>query len=438
MENNKNIDINITNTNTNINTNIKNGGINFLSIFGNTYINTSFTFGYDYSSDDFVEIIRDIFKKSEKKNKLSKYNIGLKSNKYDKVFNLEHNYTFDEEYKNFNDNIPDKIIDLYKLLNLHIDLTYKEIWEKFCLEEEKINLLNDIEKYVGYNILLNKQTRKIYDNYYLDYYIENWDRVSLYFSDGYNILSDKQSSNEILSQINFVYKNLFNSKTTLSDEKLNSDEIKSLINKYNKECEGFIIKHEPKEKTYEELEEIYDKMIKFNHESYKNNKFDPYKFNSKRLNDELDKYKAERNKIEQDIRLIDYSGSNVINKIILTYKEYKILSSELLEYYRYKKNKEHIKQADLNDTTASLNYYSFDNFDSNKGVCMIIDISNINLDNFDIGDFDLWRTSNNKLKEKITDSDYLDYLEERKTYNNQMEKKNNNNLDLIEFYFNQN
>jgi hypothetical protein len=310
--------------------------------------------------------------------------------KFPDVFiDLKQDCMFDEEYTNFiPDKIPDEFIDLYKLLKLNIDMSCKEIEEIFYSQEKNIILLNDIKKYIEYKILLNINTKKIYDNYYLDYYIENWDKISIDFSDGY--ISDKKNSNEILSQFNYVYSKLYNSDTTISEKKLNSENITSLIDVYNKKCEDFIIKDEKKDKTDEELAKIHIEMSKrlcglsnpdenINDEFYKYIKKYNYQADSIKLNNELENCKASRNKFLQDLKLFD--NSSEIIKIIETYKEHKIIPSELLDYYRYNKNiKSNIES---NNFIFSSKIYSDDN--------MIIDALNIKLDCFNIEDFNLWR-----------------------------------------------
>lgn len=397
----------------------------FLSAYKNICNNTNFTFGCDYNSDDFIKTIKLIFFSVEKKNNiLNKYN-----NKKDfnlKNFNSE--YIFDDEYKTkILDKKLDEFIDLYKLFELNIDMSQTEIEEKFYLEEEKINLLNDIEKYVGYNILLNKKTRKIYDNYYLNYYIENWDKISFEFSEKY--LTDKKNSNEILSQINFVYSNLYNSNTTISDEKLNSNQIISLIDNYNKKCEDFVIKDDKNKKTPEELDKMYIDMV---NKTNLNNVVNI--LSTHELNETLETCIDERNTFLNSLYCYT-DNDKEINKIILFYTDHKIIYNELIDYRRYQINQNSNTLTKINDKFDSsyAEIKSYHTLTEN----MAMEIPTINFEDFNIVDFNLYRTTINKLKEKIIDSDYFDYLEDRKINNNKLEKMYKNNLDLVEYYFNQ-
>jgi hypothetical protein len=401
---------------------IKKKEIGFLSVYKDICTYTDFSFGYDYNSDDFIKTIKYIFSNSGKKsNKLSRYNNKLNSNDYKKSFENEFDNYFDNDYISF---IPDKkldeFLDLYKLFELNIDMSDKEIEQKYYLEEEKINLLNDIEKYVGYNILLNNKTRKIYDNYYLDYYIENWDKILIDFSNDF--LTDNLNSRTILDQINFVYSNLFNSDITISDEKLNSEKITNLIDKYNKDCEKFIIKDE---KTPEELEQhLKQNMIN----GIYNKNSDPYE-----LNKELENCINGRNKFVNSIASGDCLYTD-INKIINFYKEDKILTNVLIDYNRYKVNLKCVEQPkpinSFNTSPKSL--------DSSIQNLVVDDsqISNIKLENFDIEDFNLWRIKNYKIKEKISELDINNYLSNRVNHNNEIKNMYKNNLDLIEYFFN--
>ena len=403
--------------------------IGFLSIYKNICTCTDISFGYDYNSDDFIKTIKYIFSNSGKKsNKLSRYSNKLNSSDYKKSFYKESfykeigcEYKFDNDYINF---IPDKkldeFLDLYKLFELNIDMDDKEIEERFNLEEEKINLLNDIEKYVGYNILLNNKTRKIYDNYYLDYYIENWDKIITDFSNEF--LTNNLNSRTISDQINFVYSKLYNTDTTISDEKLNSEEITNLIDKYNKDCEDLI----KDEKTPEELEQhLKQNMIN----GIYNKNSDAYE-----LNKELENFINARNKFVQSISLGDYLYTN-INKIITFYKEHKITTTELLNYNRYKINIKYNEQAE--PISSTLNLKSFDSSIQNL-VVDDLEISNIKLENFDIEDFNLWKIKNYKSKEKISELDLNNYLSDRVNHNNQIKNIYKKNLDLIEYFFNNN
>ena len=385
----------------------------FLSTFKKICTNTDFTFEYDYNSDDFIKTIKNIFLSVEKKkNKLNKYNSELNQD----IYNIKKwsEYVFDDEYQNFIlDKKLDEFIDLYKLFKLNIDMGQKDIEENFYLEEEKINMLNDIEKYIGYKILLNKKTRKIYDNYYLNYYIENWDKISVEFSNEY--LTDKQNSLEILSQINFVYSNLYNSNTTISDEKLNSNEIISLVDAYNKECEEFIIKDK---KTPEEIE-----LININFMNNLNNRTNVDILSTHKLNENLKNCIDGRNAFLHSIPLYT-NMEKEFNKIIQFNKEYKITPNDLIDYNKYKINQK------SNTLAESLDFVSNIGIDIEK--------SYIILDDFNVNDFNLWKIKNNKLKEKITESDYFDYFEDRKINNKNLEKMYKNKLDMVEYYFNQN
>ena len=65
-------------------------------------------------------------------------------------------------------------------------------------------------------------------------------------------------------------------------------------------------------------------------------------------------------------------------------------------------------------------------------------MSIIILEDFDIEDFNLWRIKNNKLREKISELNYNDYLANRNINTIEFEKKQKNNFDLLEYYFNHN
>jgi hypothetical protein len=400
---------------------------NFLSIYENICTSTNLTFGYDYNSNDFTKTIKYIFKNYKKKTKENINPVNSMEKLYEKSFLSKNSFVFDEKYENY---IPDKnldffldkklheFLDLYKLFELNIDMSQEEIEQKFYLEEEKINLQNDIIKYVGFNILLNKKTRKIYDNYYLDYYIENWDKISIEFSDKYitnKNLKDDHDSIKIQEKINFVYSKLFNPDTTISDEKLNSDQVSELVDKYNKECEDFIVKHENKEKTPEELEEIYKKMM--NELKTKNN----YNYDPSKLNQELEKFINDRNIFIKSLKTHEDKYKE-INEIIIKYNEFEITSFELLDYNKYKSNQKYNKLP-----TGIANKENSD-----------VDIVDIELSNFDIEDFKLWRIQNNKLNKKISDSDYYEFVQNINKNNIEFEKKHKNNFDILQYYFNNN
>lgn len=149
---------------------------------------------------------------------------------------------------------------------------------------------------------------------------------------------------------------------------------------------------------------------------------------AKEINDKLTKLKSDRNIFFYPTITND---EKEINEIIIKYKEYNITYFELIDYNKYKINQINISVSNFNNT-----FQQYSNFDEN--IHIKEEIFNIKFEDFNIEDFDTWRIKNNKLKEKISESDYLAYLENRKTYDNKLEIMYKNNLDLIEYYFNKN
>lgn len=86
-----------------------------------------------------------------------------------------------------------------------------------------------------------------------------------------------------------------------------------------------------------------------------------------------------------------------------------------------------------------MKYYESKQF--KKQIETILNLSGKELNNFEdfyINKFLLWREKNIKLKSMITKSDYLIYLDDRKKHSVQIKNMYNNNLNLAEYYFNNN
>ena len=393
-----------------------NNNENFLYLYNNICTKTNLTFDYNYLSVDFVKTIKHIFINQDNKiNKFKKHINYAKTFEFEIDFKNDLDYKYDNFYSDDNDE-TDEFLDLYKLFGLDIDMSYEKIKENIYLQKENIILFNDIVKYVGYNILLNINTKKIYDNYYLDYYIKNWRKIQIEIKDAIS------NPNEILNKIDLVYANLFE-LNKINEEKINSEQITNLIDKYNNECESFVIKHEHQEKTKEELEEIYIKMnydLLVNQGSNTNVRTDP-----DILKNAYNKCKNERDIFLQTIKNHVYNYNDEINKIIETYKNYNITATDLLDYNKHINNRSSNKNYQKYQS-STFDYLLFDDFKNSKKF--------INFSNFDIEDYNLWKI-NYKLKEKISGTDYENYLENRKIYENKINTMYKQNLAMSNLYW---
>ena len=367
---------------------IKNNGMcNFLSTF--TKMFHDFNFDSDLNSDEFDKVIKLIFL-SDSRKKLTSF--------------PSDNYIFDEEFINYN-SIETKLknfLDLYKFLELNIDMNTSQIKKKFdsLKKKNKINKETNIEKYIGYNILMKNKTKKIYDNYYLDFHIE-------IFSLSNDYLFEKNHQNNILKQIDNVYSILYNPDTKLSCEKLTCSQIDNLINNYNEECDNFLIKLK---KTPEEIINLQNNIGSNNHNKYF----------YKNLDKEFKRTINSRDIFYKQINLNDTELNKILSSIIKKYNE--ITCNELCEYMHYLNN--NIVPSSF--IISEQNQLKFDEFCQDHKL-----LEKIN--NFSIDDFTSWKKSYIKQNEKITDCDYNNYVENRKKYDSEIEKMYLNNLNLIEY-----
>jgi hypothetical protein len=395
----------------------------FVYTFKKICTQTDLDWKYDYNSDEFVKMIKYIFIK--KSNRFEKYNNFILDD-YDNFkklnkTNVKNNEIFDEEFEKFN---PDRkisnynqldiqtqfdFLDLYKLLDLNIDMKIAKIKEHLNLKEEKIQIENDLEKFVGYQILSNKKTKKIYDNYWLDFYIDNWDILEPNI--GNNDCPEKKSNSKMnLEQIDLVYSKLFNPDTKITETKLNSDNVTKLIDKYNEEskAQGIFMDASP-----EKIQEANQRWKYFN-------KRQDHNSNCFKLDLKLKTMIATRDSLQYDYNIF-YKINELINKN-------KIIPSDLFEYNAWKNNKTNVLSVSHSNT---VNFSSVDDFKYD------IFHNYFDIESFDIDDFNIWKNTNIKLSKKINEQDYLDMIAQRKKYDEEISNIYANNYNLAKFYLNQ-
>ena len=270
-------------------------------------------------------------------------------------------------------------------------------------------------------ILSNQELKNIYDNYYLDWYI-NYTKTN----------EDKiKKSIEKIKLINKAHDNIF-IKPTIKSEKADINEME---NKFKLKYQDYDFSKQDN-KTPEELEKLYEELNEIKY---------PYNFDDDKTPEEINKRHLEE--IEKQLNEMKKHKNQIINPPInynyidflteLANKHNITYTNDLINYYYWKKytdytsntklideyhnghNRIYIKKANNN----SLNYINFNDLGSDD---TYIDEF---FDKFDIGEFEIWCLNNlninsntNNKNPNTLDTEYIQLLEMRKAQNKGIKK----------------
>lgn len=270
-------------------------------------------------------------------------------------------------------------------------------------------------------ILSNQELKNIYDNYYLDWYI-NYTKTN----------EDKiKKSIEEMKLIDKAYNNIF-IKPTLKGEKANIDEME---NEFKLKYQYYDF-NKFDNKTPEQLEKLYDELNEIKYRYPHDNDKTSEEINKQHLEEiekQLNEMKKHKNQIINppiNYNYIDFL-TELVNKHNITY------TTDLINYYYWKKytdytyntqlideyhnghNRIYIKKA--NNKTS--NYIVFNDLGSDD---TYIDIF---YDKFDIGEFETWCLRNSNINSKsdkkntnTLETEYTQLVEMRKAQNKGIEK----------------